>query len=175
MPFEGELIVQELDDTSWLLVAPLVYEGNSELFNLDPGFVTDFASVPRCLVWLVPRYGVYSKSAVLHDYLCGRRDISRADADGLFRRSMRELGVAFVRRWMMWAGVRGASKLAGAGAGEVLLWLLVAIPSLIFVLIPGLLIIAWLFLFWLVELLWFVLLKPVSTKPVPQPRLWMKT
>ena len=32
--------------------------------------------------------------------------ISAVDADGLFRRSMRELGVPPVMRWLMWTGVR---------------------------------------------------------------------
>ena len=32
--------------------------------------------------------------------------MSPRDADGIFRRSMRELGVPVVRRWMMWTGVR---------------------------------------------------------------------
>jgi hypothetical protein len=52
----------------------------------------------------------YTKAAILHDYLCrvavpeGR--ISRIDADGIFRQAMRELGVPFLRRWIMWAAVR---------------------------------------------------------------------
>jgi Protein of unknown function (DUF1353) len=32
--------------------------------------------------------------------------ISRIDADGIFRQSMRELGVPFLRRWIMWAAGR---------------------------------------------------------------------
>ena len=71
---------------------------------------TDFASVPRAFAWFIPRYGRYTKAAILHDYLCrvavpaGR--ISRIDADGIFRQAMRELGVPFLRRWIMWAAVR---------------------------------------------------------------------
>ena len=33
-------------------------------------FKTDLASVPRVMTWLFPRYGQYTKAAVLHDYLC---------------------------------------------------------------------------------------------------------
>ena len=72
--------------------------------------MTDFASVPRFAVWLIPTYGRYTAPAILHDYLitdmipAGR--ISSADTDGLFRRAMRELGVPPVKRWLMWAGVR---------------------------------------------------------------------
>jgi hypothetical protein len=36
----------------------------------EAAFTTDLASVPRVLTWLFPRYGMYTKAAVLHDYLC---------------------------------------------------------------------------------------------------------
>lgn len=42
-------------------------------------FKTDLASVPRVMTWLFPRYGQYTKAAVLHDYLCqtvGRETIA---------------------------------------------------------------------------------------------------
>ena len=71
---------------------------------------TDFASVPRVYVWFIPRYGRYTKAAILHDYLCSievpARRISRIEADGIFRQAMRELGVPFLCRWIMWAAVR---------------------------------------------------------------------
>jgi hypothetical protein len=38
--------------------------------SAEQPFETDLASVPRLLTWLVPRYGTYTKAAVLHDYLC---------------------------------------------------------------------------------------------------------
>jgi hypothetical protein len=65
---------------------------------------------PAVLVWFIPRYGRYTKAAIFHDYLCsaavpaGR--ISRIEADGMFRQAMREVGVPFLRRWIMWTAVR---------------------------------------------------------------------
>lgn len=38
--------------------------------------------------------GVYTRSAILHDYLLQTGVVPVRDADGLFRRSMRELGVS---------------------------------------------------------------------------------
>jgi hypothetical protein len=93
-------------------------------------FETDLASVPRFLTWLFPRYGKYTKAAVLHDYLCqtiGRETIEvfptpedpgapellalrdRSDADEVFRLVMAELGVPWLRRWLMWAAVSWAT------------------------------------------------------------------
>jgi hypothetical protein len=74
------------------------------------GMETDFASVPRVFVWFLPQYGRYTKAAVLHDYLW--RDavpagqLTLAEADGISRRAMWELGVPFLRHWMMWGAVR---------------------------------------------------------------------
>jgi hypothetical protein len=99
-------------------------------------FPTDLASVPRSLTWLVPRYGAYTKAAVLHDYLCQNigtdtvevfptrsatergapesesREIrieDRSDADEVFRLTMTELGVPRARRWLMWSAVSWAT------------------------------------------------------------------
>lgn len=113
---------------------------------------TDFASVPKQLRWLVPKYGVYNKSAVLHDHLCkrihdGKPIVNRSDADGIFRRSMRELGVGYVRRWIMWAAVRIGGKLKDADWKEVIRVILIALPIAI-VAVPGMLlaqVLTWLY------------------------------
>lgn len=100
---------------------------------------TDFASVPRVFVWFLPRYGRYTKAAILHDHLW--RDLVPAgkltllEADGIFRRAMRELRVPFLRRWMMWAAVRWPALLKPGGrtgwwkeSWRVLLFTLLALP-----------------------------------------------
>jgi hypothetical protein len=111
LPFDSEdLTLSRLDDHRWTLVGDLVYRGKRDVFVVPDGTPTDFATVPRVVVWLIPRFGRYTLPAILHDWLVTeglRRGLltSRA-ADGIFRRSMRELEVPVVRRWLMWAGVR---------------------------------------------------------------------
>lgn len=106
----GAVTVRRLDDERWELVAPIIYRGKIDTFVVPAGFVTDFASVPRVAVWLIPRFGRYTPAAILHDWLCGPGIrgglIAPVDADGVFRRVMRELGVPTVQRWLMWTGVR---------------------------------------------------------------------
>jgi hypothetical protein len=111
VPFEpGSLTVSRVDANTWALVDELVYQGSWERFVVPAGFRTDFASVPRVVTWLVPRFGAYTLAAILHDWLCseGIRSgtVTSRDADGIFRRVMRESGVPVLRRWLMWAGVR---------------------------------------------------------------------
>lgn len=98
------------------LISPLQYTGKQETFIVPAGFVTDLATVPQVFQWLVDDHGAYTQAAVLHDWLCieahaGR--LSRRDADGLFRRVLREENVAWLRRWLMWAGVRAGGRFAG--------------------------------------------------------------
>jgi hypothetical protein len=70
--------------------------------------------------------------------------------------------------------VRFASRLTGATAGQVAVWLVVATPALFFVAIPAAVVLVWLALFWVVELVFFLVLKPFSRRPVNKPRLQLK-
>jgi hypothetical protein len=131
--------------------------------------VTDFASVPRIFTWLLPRYGLYTRAAILHDHLCELAragGIARSDADGIFRRANRELGVAFLRRWLMWAAVRvdaarrfGLAELGRGGPWELPRFLAVALPGVLFVLVPGLVILLALGLFLAAEWLAYPVLR----------------
>lgn len=123
MPFRDDrLTVHRVDERTWELVLPLVYDGRDDTIVVPVGFRTDFASVPRSLQWLAPSTGKYTLAAILHDYLCsvmydgaaipmlrdGNPDlaVTAREADGLFRRVMREEGVGPVQRWLLWSGVR---------------------------------------------------------------------
>lgn len=106
----SEVEVRQDGEASWITLRPLTYHGREETFEVPAGQPTDFASVPRPFVWFLPRYGRYTKAAILHDHLCREQvpagELSRADADGIFRQAMRTLDVPFLRRWIMWAAVR---------------------------------------------------------------------
>jgi Protein of unknown function (DUF1353) len=158
------LDVRATGDETWQVLGTLVYRASDEDFIVSAGEGTDFASVPRAFVWLLPRYGRYTKAAILHDHLwrvevpAGR--IKRIDADGIFRQAMRTLGVPFLRRWIMWAAVRWAALTQPDGrhgwwreAWRVLLVTLVALPI---VLPAGLLVFVTIHVFYGVE--WLVML-----------------
>jgi hypothetical protein len=135
----------EENPDDWSMASPLTWTGTFrgnvgrlrvEASEAEP-FVTDLASVPQSLTWLVPRYGKYTKAAILHDYLSqtvgqetiavyptptttAKRDApssdvqqirldDRSDADEIFRLAMTELGVPWARRWLMWSAVSVAT------------------------------------------------------------------
>ena len=111
MPFETPSVaVRTSGPEVWELLEPLAYRGRSQRFVVPAGFRTDLATVPRVVVWLVPRWGLYTRAAVLHDWLItegiAAGVVTSRDADGIFRRVLRESGVPVVRRWLMWCGVR---------------------------------------------------------------------
>ncbi len=101
---------------SWRLVAPLEYRGNKDQFTVPEGFVTDFASVPRIFQSFAPKMGRQNRASVLHDWMyrtkpallrsAGFVAITRRDADGIFRRTMKEDGVRWLRRYTYWLAVR---------------------------------------------------------------------
>jgi hypothetical protein len=111
VPFDSlEVTVRRKDDERWTVVGDLVYRGKEDVFVVPDGTPTDFATVPRAVVWLLPRFGRYTLPAILHDWLCtdgiATGVVTSREADGIFRRAMRELDVPVVRRWLMWTGVR---------------------------------------------------------------------
>lgn len=121
MPFRTPLSVRHEIGEDWRLLDPLVFEGRREFFVIRKDFRTDFASIPRPVRWLFDTAGTNSEPGVLHDALW--RESKRADgkeprvdpwdADGLFRRALRESGAPALTRGLMWIAVRTAAIAAG--------------------------------------------------------------
>lgn len=129
MPFLkrfDELTIQPHSATTWKLLEDLVYEGQDQRFTIPAGYVTDFATIPKFMRWLINPYGPYTRAAIVHDWLItemarwtaenrahGDPDwqppATSRDTDGIFRRIMREEGTPMPTRWVMWAAVRTAS------------------------------------------------------------------
>lgn len=176
MPFaeDCEVWVKELTEKDWEVLKEITYRGKIDSFTVPIEMETDFASVPRPLVWLIPQYGQYTRAAIVHDYLWRYKfpagEITLAEADAIFRRAMRELGVPFLRRWLMWAAVRvGALKKAG-GRRQWLRdsWQVVplAVLALPIVALPAIVILVALGVFYVIE--WTIYLPLKLTKRVKE-------
>lgn len=174
MGFESELVVRQVADFDWVLVEPLEYRGNEDLFEVPAEFQTNFASVPAVFVWLIPRSGRYTRAAVLHDHLWRTSKVSLADADGIFRRAMAELKVPFLRRWLMWAGVRVASLVKSRfrdGPKDIPRVLLLALVPGSLVIVGGLVVFVLLLGFWVVELVVVGILSALRRIPAARRRV----
>jgi hypothetical protein len=192
-PRDTEVDVKEVDETNWELLKGIEYMGKKEPFHVPSGMTTDFASVPRVFVWFLPRYGRYTKAAIVHDYLWRERaskgTMSYIDADAIFRRALRQLGVPFLRRWILWTAVRWGALVKKGGTRQwwkeswrVLLVTFIALPI---VLPPAIAILVFLLVFlveelvvWLALRVWAFFQKSMLHRPavkrVNMPRLTWK-
>lgn len=101
------------DNKQWVLFDDMKYEvgGSGVVITVPKGFVTDFASIPQAF-WsagLSPN-GLYSKAAVVHDYLYWTQTCSRAQADNLLMIAMKESGVSTGTRLLVYEGVRAGGE-----------------------------------------------------------------
>lgn len=79
-----------------------------EWLQIEPGFVSDGASIPRFL-WRVcgPRYAPTTFApALAHDALYAARLVSRERADSEFRRLLQYNGVGYFKAWSYFRAVR---------------------------------------------------------------------
>ncbi len=78
-----------------------------EILEIEPGYLTDFASVPWLLRRWFPQDGPWTGAAVVHDKLCDMRpaDISSREAADIFLEAMVDLHVGVHSRNIMHAGV----------------------------------------------------------------------
>lgn len=83
-------------------------------FIAKKDFRNDLSSVPRPVSWVVPVVGAHLPASLLHDALVvgdgeppthDGPQVSREEADRIFRDAMRHSGTPRIRRWLVWAAV----------------------------------------------------------------------
>lgn len=92
------------------LQSPLTYYDKKlkQSFTVPVGFVCDLASYPAPVRAIFDRLGDSMRPAVVHDwmYRIGPDNVTRADADRIFRHGLKEEGASWFECWASWAGVR---------------------------------------------------------------------
>jgi len=78
------------------------------VISIEEGFITDFASTPRWLWWLLPPTGKYGKASVIHDYLYDTKlkGVTKEIADKIFLEAMGVLKVPKWKRQVMYQAVK---------------------------------------------------------------------
>lgn len=111
--FTDPLIVCPLKDgKSWALISEFHYDvgeiDSGERITVEPGFVTDFASVPKLFWMFFPTWGRYGNAAVIHDWLYWSQPklYPRKKADQIFLEGMECLNVPYLTRHTLYLAVR---------------------------------------------------------------------
>lgn len=96
------------NNRAFVLIEVMNYEVGSTgiSINIPPGFVTDYASIPRPLWGLYSPHDQYSRAAIVHDYLYWTQNCTRLQADNLFMIAMKESDVPLSTRNAVYGGVR---------------------------------------------------------------------
>ena len=99
--FTDALVVSPMaDGNTWIVLRPFGYdvgeEGSGDTVEVEIGFTTDFASIPRMFWFVLPRWGKYGNAAVIHDWLYWVQIRSRREADDIMLEAM---GVLEVPAW----------------------------------------------------------------------------
>jgi hypothetical protein len=110
----ARVVLEQVDDTQFRILVPFKYiDPTGREYDVpasdpnDPNDVTDLASVPLALRWLVASYGQHTTAALLHDRLVrpGMTLPERVEADTVFFRALEESGNNWMRHRLMWAAV----------------------------------------------------------------------
>lgn len=113
--FTDVLLVSPLDDgKNWIIMRDFSYVTNGYRTNnknqysitVPRGFITDFASIPRPLWWLFPKWGKYGNAAVIHDWLYWNQNIPRKKADLILYKAMTTLDVDKLSKRLIYLAVR---------------------------------------------------------------------
>ncbi len=109
--FTDALIVTPLaDGKTWVLRAPFGYDigkkGSGNTIVVADGFETDFASIPRVLWIVLPKWGKYGNAAVVHDWLYWEQDRTRKISDQIMLEAMGVLKVSGLQKYPIYWAVR---------------------------------------------------------------------
>lgn len=137
--FVTPLRVESIDWKTWKILSVLRWIGwKGDIFEVEPGELTDFATTPSWTWVILPKTGTWTKAATLHDKMCNQlREyyrlmraylqmledgvspakliepekpvFSSVDADAIFRKNAREEGTDPIRAELLWFGVRCGS------------------------------------------------------------------
>jgi len=115
--FTEPLVVTPLPDgKTWVILSDFGYEigeeGSGNTINVPIGTYTDFASIPRTLWAVFPRWGKYGNAAVIHDWMYWDQSRSRKEADDIFLEGMEVLKVPKWKRRAIYSAVRTFGRIA---------------------------------------------------------------
>ncbi len=111
-------VLSFVGERTWRLEEAYIYNDGETRITVPEGFTFDLSSVPRLFWWLIAPFELSVAAPLIHDFLYRHggsppqgtvephRRYARQEADKLFRRIMRQEGVAAWRRTLGYWAVR---------------------------------------------------------------------
>jgi hypothetical protein len=146
----GPIQLRQVGGKSFVLESEIQYGGETglegkgldeptmdDIRKLPAGINTDLASVPGPMRWFLGTYGAHTPAVLIHDRLIPTPDhltgkMTDQYADRYLRFMAKDVGMRWLRRWVMWAGVALRTRWAGGGLrkASVVLWIIAAIAGI---------------------------------------------
>ena len=103
--------IKDLEDVSVKLLKPIsVFLNASKCFMIPEGFISDGSSYPFNFSEALKKKEI--RAAIVHDYFCKEDNqglLNQKETHSLFRQILKEDGVGFFKRSLMFAAVRLAN------------------------------------------------------------------
>lgn len=147
----GPVRLHQIERKKFVLKSDIHYGGDTglegkiddetmeDIRTLDAGIKTDLASVPGPLRWFLGSYGAHTPAVLIHDRLIPtppelENKMTDQYADRYLRFMAKDVGIRWLKRWVMWSGVALRTRWA-AGGGltklSVVLWIAAALVGMI--------------------------------------------
>jgi hypothetical protein len=142
----GPVKLHQIGKKTFVLKSDIHYSGETgledtidadtmeDIRSLSKGIETDLASVPGPLRWFLGTYGAHTPAVLIHDRLIPTPDelegkMTDQYADRYLRFMAKDVGMRWLRRWVMWSGVALRTRWAGGGLRKltVVLWMVAAV------------------------------------------------
>lgn len=122
MPFLTEPVMKPYDSNKWRMVEDFDYvTQGGDFIRIPHGFIHDLASIPRGFNLFFRKHGDHTRAAILHDWcyhtkgqITPKIKLTRLQSDELFLMAMKECGVGYFKRCMMYYAVRVGGFLSWA-------------------------------------------------------------
>lgn len=115
------------DGKTWILRDGFFYvyrdvsRGSEYQIDVPAKFMTDYASTPRFMWWIIKPWGKHGMAAVIHDWLYWEQrlpeweEFQKRDAETIFHRCLIDSGVGAVKSFLMYLAVKWLGKGAWKG------------------------------------------------------------
>ena len=81
--------LRQINERDFIVTEEIDFETDRFSLSVPKHFITDLGSTPWYITPLFPRYGKYTKSAIIHDWLYSTQYTTRKEADWIFIEAMR--------------------------------------------------------------------------------------